>query len=65
MKPAFLEKSFGIQVAKKRKSLNLTQADLAKMLKVSRGTIANIENGHQRTMLEHALKLREFIGVKI
>lgn len=65
MKPSHLEKQFGKKVALCRRHLGLTQAALAQKLKVSRVTIANIENGHQRTMLEHALKLRILIGVEI
>ena len=65
MKPNKVEQMFGRRVALRRNHVGWTQLKLAKKLKVSRATIANIEAGLQRTMLTHALKLRELIGVKI
>jgi len=64
-KPKKLEREFGIRVSEKRRKVGLTQEQLAKKMKFSRATLANIEAGHQRTMLWHALRLRELIGVKI
>lgn len=65
MKPNKEEKDFGKRTAEMRKGLGLTQLELAKKMGVSRTTIANIENGHQRTMLEHAFMLRKILGVRL
>lgn len=63
MKIDKLEKEFGRRVANARNRHELTQVQLAKKAKISRATLANIETGHQRTMLITAIKLRKLIGV--
>jgi transcriptional regulator with XRE-family HTH domain len=47
-------KLLGESVAARRKALSLTQADLARLVGLSRGSIANIEVGRQK-MLIHQL----------
>lgn len=65
MKINRLEKQFGINVAKRRHRLGLTQKQVANNLGVSRETIASIENGYHHPMLIHAFKLRKLLGVKL
>lgn len=50
-------KSFGRAVATRRKKLDLTQAELAGRVGMSRASIANIESGRQNVLLHHAYKL--------
>lgn len=65
MLPGHLEREFGKRVREKRLKKKFSQLELSKQIGVSRETIANIEGGFQRTLLQHALELREAIGVKI
>ena len=44
-------------IVSRRKELGMTQAQLAKKIKVSRPYLANIEVGRQRIYLHHLLKL--------
>lgn len=47
-------KEFGRAVATRRKKLDLTQAELASRVGMSRASIANIESGRQNVLLHHA-----------
>jgi DNA-binding XRE family transcriptional regulator len=51
--------AFGKAVAKRREELELTQADLAGLVGISRASIANIEKGRQNVLLHHAYDLAE------
>ena len=53
------------QVKKYRKKQDITQAQLAKKLDVSRQTINAIETGKYDPSLELALKTAEFFDVKV
>lgn len=50
-------KAFGKAVATRRRTLDLTQADLAARAGMSRASIANIESGRQNVLLHHAYGL--------
>lgn len=50
-------KAFGKAVAARRKTLELTQSDLASRIGVSRASVANIESGRQSVLLHHVYAL--------
>jgi transcriptional regulator with XRE-family HTH domain len=50
-------KAFGRAIATKRKRLNLTQAELAGRVGMSRASVANIESGRQNVLLHHVYSL--------
>lgn len=52
-----LYKAFGSAVSTRRKALDLTQAELASKVNMSRASIANIESGRQNVLLHHAYAL--------
>lgn len=52
-----LYRAFGNAVATRRKALELTQAQLASKVKMSRASIANIESGRQSVLLHHLYAL--------
>ena len=52
-----LYRAFGSAVSTRRKALDLTQADLAGKVNMSRASIANIESGRQNVLLHHAYAL--------
>lgn len=52
-----LYKTFGSAVSTRRKALNLTQAELAGRVSMSRASIANIESGRQNILLHHVYAL--------
>ena len=49
--------AFGKAVALRRDELQLTQADLAALVGISRASVANIEKGRQNVLLHHAYDL--------
>ncbi len=49
--------AFGKAVAQRREELELTQADLAGLVGMSRASIANIEKGRQNVLLHHVYDL--------
>lgn len=49
--------AFGKAVALRREELELTQAELAGLVGMSRASIANIEKGRQNVLLHHAYDL--------
>jgi len=49
--------AFGRTVAARRKKLELTQAQLAARLGMSRASVANIESGRQNVLLHHVYSL--------
>jgi transcriptional regulator with XRE-family HTH domain len=50
-------KTFGRVVATRRKKLELTQAELAARVGMSRASVANIESGRQNVLLHHVYSL--------
>lgn len=50
-------RAFGKAVSARRKALELTQAQLASKVKMSRASIANIESGRQNILLHHVYAL--------
>jgi transcriptional regulator with XRE-family HTH domain len=59
-------KHIGISIKTRRKTLGLKQETLARMLRISRGSLANIETGRQNVLVHNlykfaaALKLTPF-----
>lgn len=49
--------AFGRAIAQRREELDLTQADLAGLVGMSRASIANIEKGRQNVLLHHVYDL--------
>ncbi|QAY95264.1 XRE family transcriptional regulator [Methylovirgula ligni] len=49
--------AFGRAVAQRREELELTQADLAGLVGISRASVANIEKGRQNVLLHHVYDL--------
>lgn len=54
MKPDHRYEQFGRAVALRRQQLDMTQADLATRVGLSRASIANIERGRQSVLLHQA-----------
>lgn len=57
MSDDLIYKAFGRAVATRRKTLGLTQAELAVKVGVSRASVANIESGRQNVLLHHVYGL--------
>lgn len=55
-------KAFGKAVSTRRKALDLTQAQLASKVNMSRASIANIESGRQNVLLHHVYALAGALG---
>jgi transcriptional regulator with XRE-family HTH domain len=53
---------FGRKVAAARKGKGMTQADLAKMVSLTRASVANIETGRQRVMLHDVFAIVAALG---
>jgi DNA-binding XRE family transcriptional regulator len=54
--------AFGIKVRQIREVLDITQDDLAKRVGLSRASIANIEVGRQRVLLDDVEKFANALG---
>lgn len=63
--PNLQERRFAEAVAYFRPLAKLTQAQLAKRIRCKRTTITNIENGQQRMLLTHALKLAKVLKIDL
>jgi DNA-binding XRE family transcriptional regulator len=50
-------KQLGLAVARRRKDLALTQADIAHEIGLTRASLANIETGRQKVLLHQAYSL--------
>lgn len=57
-------RAFGARVEQIRDALGLTQQELAKRLKLSRGSLANIETGRQRVLLHTVEEIAKALGTK-
>lgn len=53
---------FGLRVRQIREALGLTQDDLRKRVNMSSGSIANIETGKQRILLDDVQKFSNALG---
>lgn len=51
----------GRYIGKRRKELLLLQAEIAKKMKISRSSLANIEAGRQRIMLLQIIKFEKLL----
>jgi transcriptional regulator with XRE-family HTH domain len=47
----------GLRAAERRKQLKLTQAEVAKLIGLTRASLANLETGRQKVLLHHVYKL--------
>jgi len=54
---------FGEQIRNRRKALNLTQLELAERIKLTRGSVANIEAGRQSVLLHQFLDIAAALRV--
>jgi transcriptional regulator with XRE-family HTH domain len=55
--------AFGAQVRQRRTAMRLTQLELAALIKLTRGSVANIEAGRQSVLLHQFLDLATALGV--
>lgn len=55
-------RAFGARIEQIRGVLDLTQHDLSKRMKLSRGSIANIETGRQRVLLHQVGDFAKALG---
>ncbi|HEY4311093.1 MAG TPA: helix-turn-helix transcriptional regulator [Pirellulales bacterium] len=53
----------GRAVAKRREQLQLTQAEVASRIGLTRASLANIETGRQKVLLHHIYLLAEALGL--
>ena len=56
--------TFGAQVRQRRTALRLTQLELAARIKLTRGSVANIEAGRQSVLLHQFLDIAGALSVK-
>src|SRR3954464_11581366 len=56
---------FGSFVKSQRESRGLSQDDLAKLLDLSRVSVANIEGGRQRVLLHQAFQLAKALDISL
>ena len=64
MDEAVIYSGLGQAVATRRKMMNLTQAQVAKAVGISRASIANIESGRQKVLLHQVYGLVKALGLK-
>ena len=55
--------AFGNAVAEQRKRKEMTQAEIASFVGLSRGAIAHIENGSRKVFLHQALAIADALGL--
>lgn len=60
-----INERFGRAVALRRTRAKLTQDQLASAIGLSRGSIANIEQGRQQVLLQHAVGIARVLGVDL
>jgi transcriptional regulator with XRE-family HTH domain len=56
--------AFGAQVRERRTAMRQTQLELATRIKLTRGSVANIEAGRQSVLLHQFLDIAAALGVK-
>lgn len=56
-------RAFGARIEMLRRTLGMNQMELAKKVRMSRGSIANIETGRQRILLADVDKFAESFGI--
>ncbi len=56
--------AFGAQVRERRAAMRLTQLELATRIKLTRGSVANIEAGRQSVLLHQFLDIADALSVK-
>lgn len=54
---------FGEFVRDRRKKLGLTQMELSERVEYSRATVANIETGRQRVLLDDVMRFAKVLGI--
>ena len=64
MDEARIYRGFGQRLAALRTELQMTQAELAQRVQLSRASIANIERGEQRFLLHYAYTLAAALGLR-
>ena len=60
-----LYKRLGQTISERRRALGLTQERLSKQLGISRASLANVETGRQRVLVDQLYALAETLGVDI
>ncbi len=63
MKPEMLKQLFREKLRARRNALDLTQKDLAKLIKAQQPYVADLENGVRHPTLETLAKLSEALNV--
>jgi len=64
MKLEPIYKTIGGIIRRRRRRLELAQAELARRLGISRATLANIETGRLRVLVHHVYALAEALDIK-
>lgn len=59
-----LYRSLGLAVAARRRSLSLTQAQVASAIGLTRAALANMESGRQGVLLHHLYRLVAVLGLE-
>ena len=54
----------GLAIAARRAELDLTQADVAAKIGLTRASLANIETGRQKVMLHHVYRILDALKLK-
>ena len=62
IEPVYVE--FGQWFRRKRERLGLTQTEVAKQTRLSRGSICNIEGGKERVALHNIVRLCDLVGTR-
>ena len=59
------KEAIGLYIAKRRNTLAITQARLAKLSGVSVHTLSNLETGNGNITLESLIKISEVMGLEV